>query len=57
MTFFQSLGQDFTTLVESIKQYFNNPILFAIFPNDITLVILAVTVVLLIIAIKRAVVS
>lgn len=57
MTFFDSLGQDFTTLIESIKQYFNAPLLFSIFPNDIKAVLIAVTVVLLIVAIKRAVIN
>lgn len=57
MTFFQSLGQDFTTLIESIQEYFSKPLLFSIWPADIQAVIVAVIVVLLIIAIKRAVVS
>ena len=57
MQFFQSLGQDFTSLVESVKQYFNAPLLFSIYPADIQAVLLAVTVVVLIIAIKRAVIS
>lgn len=57
MTFFQSLGQDFTTLLQSIQEYFSKPILFSIFPADIQAVIIAVIVVLLIIAIKRAVIS
>lgn len=57
MEFFQSLGQDFTTLIESVKEYFNHPLLFSFYPADIQSVLLAVTVVLLIIAIKRAVIS
>lgn len=57
MTFFNSLGQDFTTLIESIKLHFSDPLLFSIFPSDIQAVLLAVVVVLLIIAIKRAVIN
>lgn len=57
MTFFQSLGQEFTTLIQSIQEYFSKPLLFSIFPSDIQAVIIAVIVVLLIVAIKRAVIS
>lgn len=57
MTFFQSLGQDITTLIESISQYFNHSYFVSIYPNDIQAVLVTVMIVLLIVAIKRAVIS
>jgi len=57
MSFFESLGQDFVTLLEGLKNFFLDQSLFWWLPADIQAVIAAVGIVLLILAIKRAVVA
>lgn len=57
MSFFQSLGQTFTNLITEIKDYFAAPGLFSWMPLDIRTVVAALLIVLLLVAIKRAVMS
>lgn len=57
MSFFESLGQNFVNLLEELQGAFLNQSLFWWLPADIQAVIAAVCVVLLILAIKRAVVA
>lgn len=57
MSFFQSLGQNFTNLITEIKNYFSAPGLFTWLPLDIRAVVAVLLIVLLLVAIKRAVVA
>lgn len=57
MTLLQNLGQGFTSLFEEIRDYFTDNILISWLPADIQIVVGAVIIVLLIVAIKRAVLS
>lgn len=57
MSFFESLGQGFLNTVEEITGFFTDNILISWLPEDIQIVIFSVSLVLLVITIKRAVIS